>query len=136
MLDVVFSHLLQQPRIDDALNLGIAVSPVPTESGHDLVRLSIRYRPPPETMRTDERDIELVAVGENAEGRRTDPVRWIGKARLSEVEGIFRTAVDLRVDGGFPVWSVALRDRATGLVAYSVWRGLPLGSRVPRARER
>ncbi len=67
----------------------------------------------------------MIAVGEDRDGNRTEPVEWSGTASRSEGGGgLFESSVVLNVPTTYS-WSVALRDQPTGLTSYVL---------VPRAK--
>jgi VWFA-related protein len=117
MLDQVFARFLQKPRESDPLNLSTSLSPALSKQGRSVTRLSVRYSPPIATGETGDRDVTLLAVGENAEGTRTEPIRWNGVARRLDT-GDFEATLDLGVPPGSFNWSIALRDDSTRLVSF------------------
>ena len=91
------------------------------EDGRKLRRLSVRYAPLAERglEGQTERQLQLVAVGEDGRGGRTDPLQWNGRAeRAGEAGAPFEAAIDLNVPPGPFTWSVAVCDTPTGLVSF------------------
>jgi hypothetical protein len=117
MLDQVVARFLQPRREGDPLNLSTSLSPAVSKQGRNVTRLSIRYSPPIATGETGDRDVTLLAVGEDAQGARTEPIRWSGTARRPD-GGDFEATLDLGVPPGSFTWSVGVRDEPTGLVSY------------------
>jgi hypothetical protein len=117
MLDQVFARFLQKPRESDPLNLSTSLSPALSKQGRSVTRLSVRYSPPIAAGETGDRDVTLLAVGENAAGTRTEPIRWNGIARRLDA-GDFEATLDLGVPPGSFTWSIALRDEPTRLVSF------------------
>jgi len=60
---------------------------------------------------------ELLAVGEDTRGNRTEPIRWSGKASRLD-SSTFEAMLDLGVPPGSFTWSLGVRDQPTGLVSY------------------
>jgi hypothetical protein len=117
MLDEVFARFLQPRREGDPLSLSTSLSPAFSKQGRSVTRLSIRYSPPIATGETGDRDVTLLAVGEDAQGTRTEPIRWSGIARRLDA-GDFEATLDLGVPPGSFTWSIALRDESTRLVSF------------------
>ena len=117
MLDGVFARFLQPRREGDPLNLSTSLSPAVSKQGRNVTRLSIRYAPPIATGETGDRDVTLLAVGEDSQGTRTEPIRWSGTARRLD-GGDFEATLDLGAPPGSLNWSLGVRDDPTGLVSY------------------
>ena len=82
-------------------------------------KLEIAYAPPLETGASDERPLSFVAVGQDRNGDRTEPIEWSGTAEREEGEDAFGTNILLNVPPDY-AWSVAIRDQPTGLISYVV----------------
>ncbi len=90
------------------------------KGGRAATKLDIRYAPPLETGARDERDIKVIAVGEDDQGNRTEPIQWSGTADRVEGAQTFEAAMTMGVKPGAYTWSVALRDEPTGLTSFVV----------------
>jgi VWFA-related protein len=117
MLDGVFARFLQTRREGNPLSLSTSLSPAVSNRGRSVTRLSIRYSPPIATGETGDRDVTLLAVGEDSQGTRTEPIRWSGTARRLDA-GAYEAALDLGAPPGSFNWSIALRDDSTSLVSF------------------
>jgi hypothetical protein len=117
MLDGVVARFLQPRREGNPLSLSASLSPAVSNKGRSVTRLSIHYSPPIATGETGDRDVTLLAVGEDAQGTRTEPIRWTGTARRRD-GGDFEAALDLGAPAGAFTWSLGVRDDPTGLVTY------------------
>jgi hypothetical protein len=95
-------------------SLSVALS----KDGRNFTRVSLRYSAPHESAQAEDRAVELLAVGEDAQGHRTEPIRWAGTASRVAGSDIFEATVDLCVPADSYRWSLGVRDEPTGLVAY------------------
>jgi VWFA-related protein len=116
-LDRVVARFLQPQRDDNPLAVAASLSPAVSKNGRNLTRVSLRYSPPRESALTDDRGVELVAVGEDRQGNRTEPIRWAGKSSRLDA-ATFEATLDLGVPAGSFTWSLGVRDQPTGLVSY------------------
>src|SRR5262249_28249730 len=107
----------QPGRGNDPMNADVAQSPASDSKQRAATALAIRYSPPLETGAGDERPIEIIAVGEDRSGNRTEPVEWAGTSHREEDGDAFEAAMLLSVPPDYS-WSVAVRDQPTGLVSY------------------
>ena len=117
-LDRVVAAFRQPAQQGNPLSATASLAPAISNSGRSVTRLSLRFQPPPERGLGDDRAVELVAVGEDTKGNRTEPVRWSGTAGRLDEAGIFALSLDLGVPAGGQKWSLGLRDQPTGLVSY------------------
>ena len=117
MLDTVVAGFLQPERRSDPMNAEITQAKSTDSKERSATRLAVTYAPPLETGASDERPIEIVAVGEDRDGNRTEPVEWTGTARRGEDGDVYQAGVLLNVAPSY-AWSVAVRDQPTGLTSY------------------
>lgn len=117
-LDRVVARFLLPQRDGNPLAVAASLSPAVSKNGHNVTRVSLRYLPPPEATQTDDRGVELVAVGEDRQGNRTEPIRWAGTASRLDTAGNFEAKLDLGVPVGSFTWSLGVRDQPTGLVSF------------------
>ena len=118
-LDAVVARFLQPGQGSDPMAVSILQSSTEGKGGRAATRLDIRYSPPLETGAHDEREIQLIAVGEDGNGNRTEPIAWSGTAhREAEASTEFAAKVTLGIPPGAFGWSVAVRDQPTGLTSY------------------
>lgn len=117
-LDRVIARFLQPGTGDDPLAVAATAAPATSESGRSVTRLTLRYTPPRETEPSEQRDLSLIAVGQNGQGDRTQPIRWTGSADPAGESGAYQAALDLGAQPTAFTWSLAVRDDATGLVSY------------------
>ncbi len=117
-LDRVVARFLQPGAGDDPLAVAASAAPAISQSGRSVTRLSLRYTPPRETDPSHERDVSLIAVGQNAQGARTQPIRWTGTAGPAGDAGAYAAALDLGALPGAFTWSLAVRDDPTGLISF------------------
>lgn len=132
MLDQVFARFLQQRRESDPLSLSTSLSPALSKQGRSVTRLSVRYSPPIAKGETGDREVTLLAVGEDVKGTRTEPIRWSGMARRLD-DGDFEVTLDLGAPPGSFTWSIALRDEPTRLVSF-VLTGPSVVAGTPEAK--
>jgi VWFA-related protein len=118
-LDAVVAQFLQPRQRSDPMATVIHPSRVPGDRGHAATKLDIRYSPPLETGAGDERAIQIVAVGEDAEGSRTEPIAWSGTAYRASTGDDFEAEMTLGIPPGAYGWSIAVRDQPTGLTSYA-----------------
>jgi VWFA-related protein len=116
-LDRVVARFLQPQRDGNPLAVAATLAPVVSRNGRDVTRVSLRFSPPPESAMTGDRGVELVAVGEDKKGNRTEPIRWAGTASRLD-GGTFEATLDLGVPAGSFTWSLGVRDQPTGLVSF------------------
>jgi len=116
-LDRVVARFLQPRRDGNPLAVTASLSPAVSRDGRNVTRVSLRYSPPRETTPTEDRGVELLAVGEDTQGNRTEPIRWAGKASRLD-SSTFEAMLDLGVPAGSFTWSLGVRDQPTGLVSY------------------
>jgi VWFA-related protein len=117
-LDRVVAAFRQPAREENPLGVTAFLSPALSKSGRNVTRVSLRYSPPRESAPAVDRNVELLAVGEDAQGNRTEPIRWSGTASRLDAAGTFEAALDLGVPAGSFTWSLGVRDQPTGLVSY------------------
>lgn len=117
-LDRVVAKFRQPRREENPLSVTASLSPAHSKNGHNVTRVSLRYSPPRESAQTADRAVELLAVGEDAQGNRTEPIRWAGKASRLDAAGTFEAMLDLGVSAGSFTWSLGVRDQPTGLVSF------------------
>ncbi len=117
-LDRVVAAFRQPAREENPLGVTASLSPALLKSGRNVTRVLLRYSPPRESAPTVDRNVELLAVGEDAQGNRTEPIRWAGQASRLDAAGTFEAALDLGVPAGSFRWSLGVRDQPTGLVSY------------------
>ncbi len=117
VLDTVVAGFLQPGQRSDPMSAAVTQSSATNSKKRPATALAIRYAPPLETGAAEERPVEVIAVGEDFEGNRTEPIQWSGTAERIEDGDAFETAVLLNV---LPLysWSVAVRDQPTGLTSY------------------
>ncbi len=132
MLDEVFARFLQPRRDGDPLSLSISLSSALSKQGRSVTRLSVHYSPPIARGEPEDRDVTLLAVGEDPQGIRTEPIRWSGIARRPDAGG-FEATLDLGVPPGSYTWSIALRDEPTQLVSF-ILSGPSVAAPPPEAR--
>ncbi|HLN57470.1 MAG TPA: hypothetical protein VK416_02860 [Thermoanaerobaculia bacterium] len=99
------------------MNVTASFSPVLSKDGRNVTRGSLRYSPPRESAQTPDRAIELLAVGEDSQGIRTEPIRWAGTATRLDAAGTFEAKLDLGLPAASFTWSLGVRDQPTGLVS-------------------
>ena len=124
-LDGVFASFLQPDPKTDPLGVTAFLSGASAEDGRAISRLGVRYAPPVERVMGQEREIQILAVGEDGKGNRTEPIRWSGTARRVEGAGTFEAELSLGVPPGSFAWSIAVRDQPTGLTAFVLVRAKP-----------
>ena len=117
-LDHVVAAFRQPAREENPLGVTATLSPALLKSGRNVTRVLLRYSPPRESSPAVDRNVELLAVGEDAQGNRTEPIRWAGQASRLDAAGTFEAALDLGVPAGSFTWSLGIRDQPTGLVSY------------------
>jgi VWFA-related protein len=117
-LDRVVARFLQPGPGDDPLTVAASMAPATSESGRSVTRLTLRYTPPRETEPSEQRDLSLIAVGQNGQGDRTQPIRWTGTAEEEGDAGAYRAALDLGSAPESFTWSLAVRDEETGLISF------------------
>jgi hypothetical protein len=117
-LDHVVAAFRQAAREENPLGVTASLSPALLKSGRNVTRVLLRYSPPRESSPAVDRNVELLAVGEDAQGNRTEPIRWAGQASRLDAAGTFEAALDLGVPAGSFTWSLGVRDQPTGLVSY------------------
>ena len=83
-LDAVVARFLQPGQGSDPMDVSILQSSTEGKGGRAATKLYIRYAPPLETGARDEREIQLIAVGEDGDGNRTEPIAWSGTAYRDE----------------------------------------------------
>jgi hypothetical protein len=116
LLDGVVARLVDRERPADAsFSASLAGA---TLDGKNVTRLSVRFTPPREANPVEDRELAFVAVGETKDGKRTAPVRWTMRARRDPA-GSYEATEDLGVPYGSLVWSLAVTDSSTGLVAFA-----------------
>ena len=118
-LDAVVAQFLQPRHAVDPMATVIHPSRVPGPDGHAATKMDIRYSPPLETGAGDERTIQIIAVGEDAEGSRTEPIAWSGTAYRDSTGDEFEAEMTLGIPPGAYGWSLAVRDQPTGLTSYT-----------------
>jgi VWFA-related protein len=116
-LDTVVAGFLQPQGRSDPMNVAISQSAFVGETTRSATELRIDYAPPLETGAGAERPVAIIAIGEDAEGNRTEPIQWAGTAYRSEQGEGFQAAMRLGVAPVYS-WSVAVRDQPTGLTSY------------------
>ena len=117
-LDTVVAQFRDAARGTNPLNASASLTPVES-GGRRITHLVLRIEPPRETAPPEERDVECIAIGETAQGGRTEPVRWNGTARvLDGASSVYALATDLGVPYGTHRWSIAVRDEETGLTSF------------------
>jgi hypothetical protein len=118
-LDAVVARFLQPGQGSDPMAVSILQSSTEGKGGRAATKLDIRYAPPLETGARDERAIQLIAVGEDGDGNRTEPIAWSGTAYREEGNAAeFEAEVALGIPPGAYGWSIAVRDQPTGLTSY------------------
>jgi hypothetical protein len=117
-LDRIVARFRQPPREENPLSVTASLSPSLSNDGRSITRVILRYSPPRESAQTADRAVELLAVGEDAQGNRTEPIRWAGTASRLDAAGTFEAKLDLGVPAGSFTWSLGVRDHPTGLVSY------------------
>ena len=116
-LDTVVAGFLDSDRRSNPMSTEIAQAASRTANKKQATKLAISYTPPLETGAGDERPVSVVAVGQDRNGDRTEPVEWSGTAYRQEGADVFETGFLLNVPPTF-AWSVAVRDQPTGLISY------------------
>ena len=119
-LDTVVARFLQPGVRSEPMAVSIAQTPSGGKGSRATTTLQIRYSPPLETGAGSEREVQIIAVGEDREGNRTAPVLWSGTAERTAEADRFAAAMELGVAPGSYKWSVGLRDQPTGLTSYVV----------------
>lgn len=117
VLDTVVAGFLQPETRTDPMTAAVSQSAATDSKKRAATSLAIRYAPPLETGAPEERPLEVIAVGEDRDGNRTEPVQWSGTAQRREDGGAFETGMLLSVPPAYS-WSVAVRDQPTGLTSY------------------
>jgi len=120
-LDTVVARFRRPEMGTDPMSAVLVQSPAQGKAGRAATRLDIRYAPPLETGALGEREITIIAVGEDDQGKRTEPIQWSGTADRVEGAETFEAAMMMGgVAPGAYTWSVALRDEPTGLTSFVV----------------
>lgn len=119
-LDTVVARFLQPGNRPDPMAVSIVQAPSGGKGSRARTTLQIRYAPPLETGAGPQREIQIIAVGEDRDGNRTAPILWSGTAERTEGTDRFAAAMELGVAPGGYKWSVGLRDQPTGLTSYVV----------------
>ena len=132
MLDTLFAQLVLPDEKANDLSLAASLAPGGAAGDHTL--LTLRFSPPAESAAPASRTVELVAVGRDADGTWTRPVRWSGEATAAN--GAYEVKIELAITPGSRVWSVGLRDTLTSLDGYAVGGAAESLTRVllPRVR--
>ncbi|HKD19669.1 MAG TPA: VWA domain-containing protein [Thermoanaerobaculia bacterium] len=117
MLDTVVAGFLQPEQKNDPMTSEITQAPAKDSKQRAATKLAVSYAPPLETGAGDERPIEVIAVGEDKDGNRTEPIEWKGTALREEGGDAFEASMLLNVPPSY-AWSVAVRDQPTGLTSY------------------
>ncbi len=97
----------------------IEQSPTTDSKKRPATRLDLAYAPPLETGAAEDRGVQLIAVGRDADGNLTEPIEWTGTAQRAGDEARFDAAVMLDVAPKY-AWSIAVTDQPTGLTSYVV----------------
>jgi VWFA-related protein len=118
MLDNVVARLAGPAARADGNPLGAQVTASAGSEEH-MTLLAISIAPPRDSAPAAERIVELVGVGEDSAGQRTEPVSWSGTARaVEDAPGVYAARTKLGVHPGDFRWSLAVRDAETGLTSY------------------
>ncbi|HTR04534.1 MAG TPA: VWA domain-containing protein [Thermoanaerobaculia bacterium] len=117
-LDAVIARLVDRGAAPDPLlSASLAESKV---DGRSRTRVILRLTPPRESEAPDERDLAVVAVGEDSSGTRTEPVRWTATGHRVEGTDGYSAVTDLGVPYGSFTWSLAVTDLSTGLTTFAL----------------
>ncbi len=116
-LDTVVAGFLEPRPRSNPMNTEIAQAASLNTKQKHATRLAISYAPPLETGASADRPVSIVAVGEDRNGDRTEPVEWSGTASREEGASVFETDFVLNVPPEY-AWSVAVKDEPTGLISY------------------
>jgi hypothetical protein len=112
----VFTQFVMPADGANALSLAASVDRGRVAADHTL--LALRFSPPGGIGVGRPRAVEVVAVGRDAEGTWTQPVRWSGEATGSG-GGVYEVKIELGIAPGSFGWSVGLRDNLTSLDGYA-----------------
>ncbi len=116
-IDTVFAQFVLP---DQGLNdLALAASIAQGEKSANRTLLTLRFSPPAESGAAASRSVELVAVGRDAEGSWTQPVRWSGEA-TGVGHGIYEVRIELAIAPRSRVWSLGLRDSLTAVDGFAL----------------
>ena len=116
-LDAVVAGFLTPGRPDTLMSATIEQSPATDSKGRPSTRLDLAYAPPLETGAADDRRVQLIAVGRDADGNLTEPIQWTETAQRAGDEATFDASVMLDVAPKY-AWSIAVTDEPTGLTSY------------------
>ncbi len=116
-LDTVVAGFLEPARRSNPMSTEIVQAASLNAKQKPATKLAISYSPPLETGAAAERPVSVVAVGEDRNGDRTEPVEWSGTAFREAGADVFETDFLLNVPPNY-AWSVAVRDQPTGLISY------------------
>jgi len=116
-LDTVVAGFLTPARKDALMNAQIDQRPATDSKSRPATRLDLGYAPPLETGAADDRKVQLIAVGRDADGNLTEPIEWTGTAQRAGEDAEFDASVMLDVAPKY-AWSIALTDEPTGLTSY------------------
>jgi VWFA-related protein len=117
ILDMVVTQFVMPAEGANALSLSASLGPGRVAADHTL--LTLRFSPPAGIGVDRPRAVEVVAVGRDADGAWTQPVRWAGEASAFG-GGPYEVKIELGIALGSFVWSVGLRDEATSLDGYAM----------------
>ena len=99
---------------------GVAVTLSAAESsGVPLTRVRLTFEAPGESEAGEDREFDVIAVGERDDGARTEPVRWTAVAQRID-ESCFSATTELQAPYGRYAWSFAVRDVETSLTSYAL----------------
>jgi VWFA-related protein len=119
ILDTVVTRFVMPANGTNALSLSASLGPGHLAGDHTL--LTLRFSPPAGVGADGPRTVEVVAVGRDADGTWTQPVRWFGEAiRAGRGGGAYEVKLELAIAPGPRVWSVGLRDELTSLDGYAM----------------
>jgi len=116
-LDAVVAGFLTPGRPDTLMSARVDQSPATDSKSRPSTLLDLGYAPPLETGASDDRRVQLIAVGRDSDGNLTEPIEWTGTAQRAGDAARFDASVMLDVAPKY-AWSIALTDEPTGLTSY------------------
>lgn len=116
-LDTVVAGFLTPARPDRVMNARIDQSPATDSKSRPATLLDVAYAPPLETGASDDRRLQLIAVGRDSDGNLTEPIQSTVTAQRVEDDSRFDASVMLDVAPRY-AWSIAVTDEPTGLTSY------------------